>query len=126
FASAQLPADSVRVEHSALGQRITVTGAIGPLRYTQRLTLWEGVERLDAATDVDDFAGADHLVRLRWPAAVPGALPVSEVGNAVVGRGFGLIDVDSDVAPWTLDNPAHNWFALSSTARVELQDPAGN
>jgi alpha-mannosidase len=126
FASAQLPADAVRVEHSSLGQRITVTGAMGPLRYTQRLTLWEGVDRLDAATDVDDFAGADHLVRLRWPAAVPGALPVSEVGNAVVGRGFGLIDVDSDVAPWTLDNPAHNWFALSSTARVEVQDPVGN
>jgi alpha-mannosidase len=119
------PATSVRVEHSPLGQRITVTGAVGQLRYTQRLTLWAGADRLDAATDVDDFTGADQLVRLRWPAAVPGALPVSEVGNAVVGRGFGLIDVDSDEAPWTLDNPAHHWFGLSSTARIEVRDPAG-
>ncbi|MGH3910089.1 MAG: NEW3 domain-containing protein, partial [Pseudonocardiaceae bacterium] len=28
-------------------------------------------------------------------------------------------------APWTLDNPAHHWFALSSTARVALRDSAG-
>ena len=53
---------------------------------------------------------------------VPGALPVSEVGNAVVGRGFGLIDVDSARHPWTLDNPAHTWFGLSSAAALRLAD----
>ena len=124
-ASAHLPATSVLVERSPLGERVTVTGAVGPLRYTQRLTLWHGSDRLDATTHADDFTGGDHLVRLRWPAAVPGALPVSEVGNAVVGRGFGLIDVDSEQSPWTLDNPAQHWFALSSTARIDLHDPAG-
>ncbi|MDT4988633.1 MAG: hypothetical protein QOI74_2727 [Micromonosporaceae bacterium] len=123
--SAQRAATSVLVERSPLGERVTVTGAVGPLRYTQRLTLWHGVDRLDATTHVDDFTGADQLVRLRWPAAVAGALPVSEVGNAVVGRGFGLIDVDSGAAPWTLDNPAQHWFALSSTARIDVRDPDG-
>jgi alpha-mannosidase len=125
LASAQLPATSVLVERSPLGERVTVAGAVGPLRYTQQLTLWHGIDRLDATTHVDDFTGADQLVRLRWPAAVPGALPVSEVGNAVVGRGFGLVDVDSERAPWTLDNPAQHWFALSTTARIDLYDLDG-
>ncbi|WP_433207009.1 glycoside hydrolase family 38 C-terminal domain-containing protein [Dactylosporangium sp. CS-047395] len=118
--SAQAPALSVTVEASTLGERVTVTGEVGPARYTQTLTLWRGVPRLDVQTRLDAFDGADQLVRVRWPAAVPGALPVSEVGNAVVGRGFGLIDVDAGPAPWTLDNPAQHWFALSSTAKVRI------
>ncbi|WP_433047690.1 glycoside hydrolase family 38 C-terminal domain-containing protein [Dactylosporangium sp. CS-033363] len=118
--SAQAPALSVTVEASSLGERVTVTGEVGPARYTQTLTLWRGVPRLDAQTRLDAFDGADQLVRVRWPAAIPGALPVSEVGNAVVGRGFGLIDVDAEPAPWTLDNPAQHWFALSSTAKIRF------
>ncbi|WP_328907391.1 NEW3 domain-containing protein [Streptomyces sp. NBC_00234] len=118
--SASRPAESVTVETSPLGERITVTGAVGPVAYTQTLTLWHGLDRLDGVTHVDAFDGADQLLRLRWPVHVPGALPVSEVADAVIGRGFGLIDVDSGEHPWTLDNPAGNWFALSSTARVEL------
>ncbi|MGX6600861.1 glycoside hydrolase family 38 N-terminal domain-containing protein [Micromonosporaceae bacterium Da 78-11] len=125
LASGQAPATSVLVEHSPLGQRITVTGVVGPLRYRQQLTLWHSGDRLEATTEVHDFTGADQLVRLRWPAAVPGAMPVSEVGAAVVGRGFGIIDVDTEQAPWTLDNPAHNFFALSSTARIDLYDLDG-
>jgi alpha-mannosidase len=124
-ASAAAPAGAVLVERSPLGERVTVTGAVGPMRYTQQLTLWYGIDRLDATTRIDDFTGVDQLVRLRWPAAVDGALPVSEVGNAVVGRGFGLIDVDSEQSPWTLDNPAQNWFALSSTARIDIHDETG-
>ncbi|GAA1555555.1 NEW3 domain-containing protein [Dactylosporangium maewongense] len=123
--SAREPATGVLVEHGPLGERITVTGAAGPLRFTQTLTLWHGDERLGLATRVDDFTGEDHLVRLCWPVDVPGGLPVSEVGNAVVGRGFGLVEVDSGQAPWTLDNPAQHWFAVSSTARVDVHDLSG-
>ncbi|MFF5228134.1 glycoside hydrolase family 38 C-terminal domain-containing protein [Dactylosporangium sp. NPDC000521] len=123
--SAREPAMGVLVEHSPLGERITVTGATGPLRFTQILTLWHGDDRLGLTTRVDDFTGEDHLVRLCWPVDVPGGLPVSEVGNAVVGRGFGLVEVDSEQAPWTLDNPAQHWFAVSSTARVDVHDPSG-
>ncbi|MYW63112.1 alpha-mannosidase [Streptomyces sp. SID8379] len=120
--SASSPATSVRTERCAAGERITVTGTVGPVTYTQTLTLWHGLDRLDGVTHIDTFDGADRLLRLRWPVRVPGALPVSEVADAVVGRGFGLIDVDSAEHPWTLDNPANNWFALSSTARVRLPD----
>ena len=124
---------SVQAYRSALGQRLVVSGAIGGLlRYTQTLTLWDGVDRLDCRITVDDFTGADTLLRLRWPCPVPGALPVSEVGDAVIGRGFGLLhDHDHDRAPhdravdtahhpWTLDNPAHGWFGLSSCVRIQV------
>jgi alpha-mannosidase len=123
--SAGAPAGSVRVDGCPLGERITVTGRVGPVEYTQQLTLWHGIDRVDATTTVERFTGTDQLVRLRWPMAVPGALPVSEVAHAAVGRGFGVIDVDSADAPWTLDNPAQHWFALSATATVDVCDPEG-
>ncbi|WP_099249745.1 NEW3 domain-containing protein [Mycobacterium sp. shizuoka-1] len=123
-------ADSVRALRSPLGERLVVTGHIGELlRYTQVLTLWHGIDRVDISTTIDEFTGADRLVRLRWPCPVPGALPVSEVGDAVIGRGFGLMHdpasgqdraVDSAEHPWTLDNPAHGWFGLSSAARIRV------
>jgi alpha-mannosidase len=117
-------AASVVVECSHVGERVTATGQVGSVRYTQTITLWHGVDRVDCTTTVDEFTGADQLLRVRWPCAVPGALPVSEVGNAVVGRGFGLIDVDSGQHPWTLDNPAHTWFGLSAAASLRLADGA--
>ncbi|WP_319435051.1 NEW3 domain-containing protein [Mycobacterium sp. RTGN5] len=128
--SSAVQADSVQAFHSPLGERLVVNGHIGELlRYTQVLTLWHGIDRVDTSTTIDEFTGADRLVRLRWPCPIPGALPVSEVGDAVIGRGFGLLHdhasgedraVDSAEHPWTLDNPAHGWFGLSSAARIQV------
>jgi alpha-mannosidase len=117
---------SVQAYRGPLGERLVVSGRIdGVLRYTQTLTLWRGVDRVDCRTTVDEFTGEDRLVRLRWSFPVRGALPVSEVGDAVIGRGFGLLHgrgeteaVDSAKQLWTLDNPAFGWFGLSATARV--------
>lgn len=129
--SSSAPA-SVLAFRSPLGERLVIEGRVGDqLRYTQTLTLWHGIDRVDCRTTIDDFTGADRLVRLRWPCPVPGALPVSEVGDAVIGRGFGLMHdhgsgedraVDSAKHPWTLDNPAHGWFGLSSCARIRIGD----
>jgi alpha-mannosidase len=119
----------VRAYQSPLGQRLVVAGRVGELlRYTQTLTLWHGVDRVDCTTTIDEFTDADQLLRLRWPCPVPGAMPVSEVGDAVVGRGFALLhnphsgsqSVDAADHPWTLDNPAYSWFGLSSAARVRI------
>ncbi|WP_405730071.1 NEW3 domain-containing protein [Streptomyces sp. NBC_00028] len=115
----------IDVEHSAAGQRITVRADLGLFRYTQRLTLWKGVDRLDLSTTVDGYDGADRLIRVRWPSDVRGGLPVHEVADAVIGRGFGFVEVDSERFPWTLDNPANTWFGLGSTARVAVHDDSG-
>jgi alpha-mannosidase len=126
------PADEVLCHRSALGQRLTVRGRIdGLLRYTQTITLWHGLDRVDCRTTIDQFTEADKLLRLRWPCPVSGALPVSEVGDAVIGRGFGLLHahhsgrgsaVDTAQHPWTLDNPAYGWFGLSSAVRIRIGD----
>lgn len=130
----------VQAFRGPLGERVVIRGRIPDvLRYTQTVTLWRGVARVDCQTTVDEFTGADRLLRLRWPCPVPGALPVSEVGDAVIGRGFGLMHnrgagrpatsgqdtesaVDAAHQPWTLDNPAYGWFGLSSAARVRVAD----
>jgi alpha-mannosidase len=115
----------IDVEHSPAGSRITVRTDLGLFRCTQRLTLWAGVDRLEVTTTVDGYDGADRLIRVRWPSGVRGGLPVHEVADAVIGRGFGFVEVDSEEFPWTLDNPAHTWFGLGSTARVAVHDDTG-
>ncbi|MFJ8436084.1 NEW3 domain-containing protein [Kitasatospora sp. NPDC094019] len=113
----------VRRETGPLGERLVATGTVDGFQYEQTVTLWRGLDRVDCRTRVLDHRGADRLLRLRFPVDLPGALPVSEVAGAVVGRGFALPDVDSAEAPWTLDNPANTWFGLGATARVTLTDP---
>ena len=123
-------AESVQCYRSPLGERLVVRGRIGSvLRYTQTLTLWHDVARVDCSTTIDEFTGEDKLLRLRWPCPVPGAMPVSEVGDAVIGRGFALLhepgtdeSVDTAKHPYTLDNPAYGWFGLSSAMRVRVAD----
>ncbi|WP_101787178.1 NEW3 domain-containing protein [Nonomuraea indica] len=122
--AAQGPA-VVRREICPLGERLLITGTVDGIGYEQTVTLWDGADRVDLVTRVVGYSGADRLLRLRFPADLPGALPVSEVAGAVVGRGFALPDVDAAEAPWTLDNPANTWFALGSTARVTLTGPDG-
>ncbi|GAA3200809.1 NEW3 domain-containing protein [Nonomuraea roseoviolacea] len=115
----------VRRESCPLGERLVITGTVDGIGYEQTVTLWDGVDRVELATRVLDYGGADRLLRVSFPADLPGALPVSEVAGAVVGRGFALPDVDAAEAPWTLDNPANTWFGLGSTARVTLTGPDG-
>ena len=96
------PADGARPSAAPLGERLVVRGRIGGLlRYTQTVTLWHGVDRVDCRTTIDEFTGADRLLRVRWPCPVPGAMPVSEVGDAVIGRGFGLLHDAGPRTPWT-------------------------
>jgi hypothetical protein len=116
----------VRREVGPLGERLVAAGAVDGLDYEQTVTLWQGIDRVDCRTRVIDHASADRLLRLRFPLDLPGTLPVSEVADAVIGRGFALPDVDVAEAPWTLDNPANTWFGLSATARVTLTDQGGS
>ena len=125
--------ESVQCYRSPLGERVVVRGRIAAvLRYTQTMTLWHDVDRVDCSTTIDEFVGEDKLLRLRWPCPVAGAMPVSEVGDAVIGRGFALLhepgsaeSVDTAKHPYTLDNPAYGWFGLSSALRIRLSGADG-
>ena len=121
--AADAPAQ-VRAERCAVGQRLTVTGRFEGCSYTQQITLWDGVGRVELRTHLDGWTGQDTLFRLRFAADVAGGMPVCEVADAVIGRGFALPDVDVAEAPFTLDNPCANWFGLGATARVVLGDRA--
>ena len=110
---------AVHRERSVLGERLVVDGSLAGFRYRQVATLWNGIRRMELRTEIHDWRVEDHLLRLRFPTTLAGGTPVSAVGDAVVARGFGLIDVDAAEAPWTLDNPAAEWFGLSTTLLVE-------
>jgi alpha-mannosidase len=115
--SASVPA-TVRAERCPAGARLVASFTLDGLEVTQETLLWAGAERVEFRTHVDSYAGRDRLLRVRFPASVPGGLPVYQTATAVIGRSFGLVDVDSADTWYTLDNPAHQWFGLGSTARV--------
>ncbi|HUC15358.1 MAG TPA: hypothetical protein VMS00_12970 [Acidimicrobiales bacterium] len=122
----------VQRETSSLGERLVVEGRMvlggdgGSGRdgfdYRQVVTLWQGIRRAELRTEIHGWAAKDRLLRLRFPTVLVGATPVSAVGDAVVARGFALLDADAAEAPWTLDNPATEWFGLSTTLVVEATE----
>jgi len=115
--SASAPA-RVRAERCAIGSRLTASFTLDGLEVTQETLLWDGAARVEFRTHVDAWTGRDRLLRVRFPAGVPGGLPVYQTATAVIGRSFGAVDVDSADHWYTLDNPAHQWFGAGATARV--------
>jgi len=122
--SASGPAQ-VRAERCAIGSRLVVSGTLGALEVTQEILLWDDADRVEFRTHIDGFDGHDQLLRVRFPADVPGGLPVYQAATAVIGRSFGVVDVDSADHWWTRDCAAQQWFGLSSVARVRTSGPAG-
>jgi len=119
--SAEFSAE-VSAEACAIGRRIRVSGPFADCDRRQDVILWDGIDRIDFSTAIDGFTGQDKLFRVRFAADVDGGMPVSEVGNAVIGRGPGFPNVDIAESRFTLDNPAYNWFALGATATVAISD----
>jgi alpha-mannosidase len=115
--SSSVPA-TVRAERCPAGSRLVASFILDGLEVTQEAVLWEDAERVEFRTHVDGYCEKDRLLRVRFPADVPGGLPVYQTATAVIGRSFGAVDVDSADHWYTLDNPAHQWFGLGSTARV--------
>ncbi|MCW2944519.1 MAG: Alpha-mannosidase [Actinoallomurus sp.] len=117
---------SVRLEECAIGRRLVVETALDELTITGEVLLWDGVDRVDFRTRAGGSIGQDRLLRVRFDLDVPGGRPVSEMGFAAIGRPFGFPDADTAADLWTLDNPAHNWTALSATARIVLTADDGS
>ena len=108
----------VTAQRCPLGARLLAEFTLGGLRVTQETLLWDGAQAIEFRSHVDGSIGHDRLLRVRFPADVPGGLPVYQAATAVVGRPFGSIDADVAEHAFTLDNPAHEWFGVSSAARV--------
>ncbi|SDS37164.1 glycoside hydrolase family 38 N-terminal domain-containing protein [Actinoplanes derwentensis] len=115
---------TVHVEHSAVGSRLISVAHIDELTITREVVLFHGSTRVEFRTHVDGSIGQDRLLRVRFDLDLPGALPVSEVGFAAIGRSFGYPELDTAENLWTLDNPAHTWAGLSSTARLRFDGGA--
>jgi len=108
----------VAAQRCPLGSRLVARFPLGDLRITQETILWDGLDRVEFHTHVDGSIGQDRLLRVRFPAQVPGGLPVFQCATAVVGRPFGVADMDVGQDAFTLDNPACEWFGLGGAARV--------
>ncbi len=115
----------VTAQRCPLGARLVAELTLGDLRVTQETLLWDGAERIEFRTHVDGSIGQDRLLRVRFPADVPGGLPIYQGATAVVGRSFGSAVADVAEHPFTLDNPAHEWFGVGSTARAGWREPGG-
>jgi alpha-mannosidase len=115
----------VRAERCPIGARLVAELTVGDLRVTQETLLWDGADRVEFRTHVDGSIGQDRLLRVRFPARVPGGRPVYQTALAVIGRPFGSADTDVAEHWFTLDNPAREWFGIGSTARIALSAPAG-
>jgi alpha-mannosidase len=113
-------AASVRAQRSPVGSRLVATYALGDLSVTAETLLWDGAERVEFRTHVSGSIGKEHLLRVRFPTALPGGLPVYQTATAVIGRPFGAPEADVAEHWWTLDNPANHWFGIGSVARALL------
>src|ERR1700733_2126486 len=118
-------AAAVRAERCPVGSRLIAEFSTEELRITQETLLWDGADRVEFHTHVDGSVGHDRLLRVRFPARVPGGLPLYQTALAVIGRSPGSADTDVAEHDYTLDNPAHEWFGVGSTARVAVSGPAG-
>ncbi len=116
----------VRAERCPVGSRLVAEFDLDGLAVVQETVLWDGEPRAEFRTHVDGSIGQDRMLRIRFPADVPGGLPLYETATAVIGRPFGHPDVDTEQHAWTLDNPAHDWFGLGSAARVALTGADGS
>jgi alpha-mannosidase len=118
-------AASVRAERCPIGSRLVSEFSIGDQHFTQETLLWDGADLIEFRTHVDGSIGQDKLLRVRFGTAVPGGLPVYQTGLSVIGRPLGHTDIDVVEHTYTMDNPAHEWFGVGSTARVALTSASG-
>ena len=116
---------TARAQRSPVGSRLVASYSLGDLAVTTETLLWDGAGRVEFRTHVSGSIGKEHLLRVRFPAAVAGGLPVYQTATAVIGRPFGAPEADVAEHWWTLENPANHWFGIGSVARVSLPADPG-
>jgi hypothetical protein len=118
---------TVRAQACPAGSRLVASYSLGDLAVTAETILWDGARRVEFRTRVSGSIGKDRLLRVRFPVAQPGGLPLYQTATGVIGRPFGVPDADVAEHWWTLDNPANHWFGIGSVAKAVLTEgPAGS
>ncbi len=86
-----------------MGSRLVAEFDLDGLAVTQETVLWDGEPGGEFRTHVDGSIGQDRMLRIRFPANVPGGLPLYETATAVIGRPFGIRTWTrpSIPGPWT-------------------------
>jgi alpha-mannosidase len=125
LAACSVPA-VVRAQRSPVGSRLVASYTLGDLSVTAETLLWDGADRVEFRTRVSGSIGKEHLLRVRFPASLPGGLPVYQTATAVIGRPFGAPEADVAEHWWTLDNPANHWFGVGAVARASLGTAGGD
>ena len=83
---------TVRAQRCPVGARLVASFNLDGLDVTQETLLWDGAERVEFRTHIDGYGGRDRLLRVRFPADVPGraaAVPDGYGGDRAVVRGRG-------------------------------------
>jgi len=111
---------TLRAERCPVGARLVAELELGGLQLTKETVLWDGADRVEFRTHVDGSIGQDHLLRVLFPADVPGGLPVYQTAVSVIGRPPGPIDSDVAEHSYTLDSPACEWLAVGGAATVAV------
>ncbi|HEX4290503.1 MAG TPA: glycoside hydrolase family 38 C-terminal domain-containing protein, partial [Trebonia sp.] len=117
---------TVRAQRSPAGSRLVASYQLGGLSVTTEALLWDGADRVEFRTHVSGSIGKEHLLRVRFPVALPGGLPLYQTATAVIGRPFGTPEADVAKHWWTLENPANHWFGIGSVARMSLPGGTGD
>ncbi|MEN6547433.1 MAG: glycoside hydrolase family 38 C-terminal domain-containing protein, partial [Armatimonadia bacterium] len=116
-------AAKVRLEQGPVSSTLTITGKFKDCRRVQRITLYQGLPRIEFETELQHYDGREDLIAVTFPAALPGATPVFDdrFGCVTKRRSRGKLDYRT----WQWRNysdcgarRAHQWVDLSHSARL--------
>jgi len=119
------PAATVRAQRSPAGSRLVAQYRLGDLMIVAETLLWDGADWIEFRTHVSGPIGEDHPLRVRFPASLPGGLPVYQTATAVTGQPFGTPEADVAGHGRTPGNRARHWFGVGSVLRLALATPDG-
>ena len=113
--------------NSDMNPELVASFTLDGLEVTQETVLWENAERVEFRTHVDGYREKDRLLRVRFPADVPGGLPLYKNGTLVGGVGViadGIYSLDLDIIDIEPRSPGR-WAHLVALDGVEVQCLSG-
>jgi alpha-mannosidase len=114
---------TIEVIEGPLSATLVVRGKFKDCRREQRITLFDGVERIELTTELQGYQGREDLLAVTFPCDLPGVTPVFDdrFGCVVKRRGNSQLDYRT----WQWRNYSgggarrtYQWVDLSHSARL--------